>query len=336
MKNIIKRIIIYICIIYFILNFTYIGIQKIIYDEIIEADETKIFYHDDTIEKMMSQEQCLDAYSHLEIINPSFKIGIFAIFIGTIIGLIKSLKENSKVKYILVFILGALVYNLGWTILQYLLIYGGLTGNYRDEFFGIYKNPSMLIIISYIIIYLISIVAIIQINKNKVSQLNKAFKENVEEKKTMKLKINVKKISIFVTTGILILVIILAVRLSYKTSILEKYVDAIDKINIEDKYQITVTKYLKDGTTEVIENYREGKGYILINRMYPSGFVTRYRCLGLALQVQISECAYNNIECYIIDDGFEKIYLQKDTALPLKYEYNDGVVNYYKLEYELK
>ena len=98
-------------------------------------------------------------------------LGIGAIILGIIIGLIISLKENSKAKYLLYCIFAFILYN---GILSTLIIFTEKRFGLRTSFLGTYIECC--IDKRYILYYFIFVAGIVTIilvnNKNKVKELN--------------------------------------------------------------------------------------------------------------------------------------------------------------------
>ena len=111
MKKIFKNVIICICIVYFILSLIYSIIYKGFYEESVAGYEssTSILSGE---EKNSTTAEILEAQSvgRLQILDEIIAISVISIVIGIMIGLLKSIEENSVIKYIVIFVFGFLAY----------------------------------------------------------------------------------------------------------------------------------------------------------------------------------------------------------------------------------
>ena len=110
----------------------------------------------------------------LEIIYFNFKVVISSIVLGTIIALTTLLKEESKIKFILVFILGYMIINLFFSILT---VYIFQNNGVEISFFERYIDAMKYSIIPYISIFIIILLIQKYFLKKKVNELNKIIKK---------------------------------------------------------------------------------------------------------------------------------------------------------------
>lgn len=187
MKNVLKNILICISIIYLLISLVYniffIQIAKETLKTNINAQGLMLegnvtTYEFEDIQKEYTRGGLRQGYENLEILTISAVI-------GTILGLFISLKENSKVKYVLYFIFGNILYNSIW-----LVIITAITNNYLETtengnwFYYLYKsytsvfenNMFIKTFLSYILIYATILIGNIINNKKKVEELNRSLK----------------------------------------------------------------------------------------------------------------------------------------------------------------
>ena len=246
MKKTLKNIIICICIIYFILSLSSLLITK----ELIHEAWLSIMDLQNEDEVTTIRE----GYDKMEsLININLTILGTSTLIGTMLGLLISIKESSIKRYIVYFIVGFVVYSLIWTGVNYLVNLGAENGKYV-KFIGLYQEILKPVIISYIMLYVAVVSGIIIYNKNKVKELNETLnnKDNKIEKEgklqnRIKLKTVIKIVIVMVVLGICIFVAII----TRKTTILIKYCEKIAEINNSNNY------YMKDewGTGGATERY---------------------------------------------------------------------------------
>ena len=167
MKKIFKNIIICICIVYFILSLIYSIIYKGFYEESVAGYEssTSILSGE---EKNSTTAEILEAQSvgRLQILDEIIAISVISIVIGIMIGLLKSIEENSVIKYIVIFVFGFLAY---YMIFKTILILTNKNA-YGVDFWS-YLNIDVMtfvcILVSYVLIYLAGILGIFAVNKIK-------------------------------------------------------------------------------------------------------------------------------------------------------------------------
>ena len=157
MKKTLKNIIICICIIYFILSLSSLLITK----ELIHEQWMTIV----DVLKDNETEPVKSLYIELnKIIDTNLIIVGISALIGTIIGLVISKRESSVTRYIVYFIVGFVLYSFLWIGINYLINLSVGNGKYV-EFIELYKEVLKPVIISYIMLYIVSIVVIIKYNK---------------------------------------------------------------------------------------------------------------------------------------------------------------------------
>ena len=155
MKKTLKNIIICICIIYFILSLSSLLITK----ELIHEQWMTIV----DVLKDNETEPVKSLYIELnKIIDTNLIIVGISALIGTIIGLVISKRESSVTRYIVYFIVGFVLYSFLWIGINYLINLSVGNGKYV-EFIELYKEVLKPVIISYIMLYIVSIVVIINL-----------------------------------------------------------------------------------------------------------------------------------------------------------------------------
>ena len=154
MKKTLKNIIICICIIYFILSLSSLLITK----ELIHEAWLSIMDLQNEDEVTTIKE----GYDKMEsLININLTILGTSTLIGTMLGLLISIKESSIKRYIVYFIVGFVVYSLIWTGVNYLVNLGAENGKYV-KFIGLYQEILKPVIISYIMLYVAVVSGIIK------------------------------------------------------------------------------------------------------------------------------------------------------------------------------
>lgn len=186
MKKILKNIILSIFII-----FTIMSITSIIYNYAISKDAVRNLLVD--LSEGVHQENMyipngmtlqnfikMNYYNGiLDILDQISNIFILSIIIGIIVGLTISVKENSKIKYILYFIFGNILCNIiGGIIVQGIYMkYSGIRFTFFESFYESFTGT----ILIYIILYIFIILIVRLDNKIKVNKLNKELKKNNKE-----------------------------------------------------------------------------------------------------------------------------------------------------------
>lgn len=182
MKKILKNIILSTFIV-----FSIISITSVIYNYAISKDAVKNLLVD--LSQGVHQESMyipngmtlqnfikMNYYNGiLDILDQISNIFILSIIIGTIVGLIICVKENSKIKYILYFIFGNILCNIiGGIIVQGIYMkYTGIRFTFFESYLESFRGTILIYIILYIFIILIGILD----NTIKVKKLNKELKK---------------------------------------------------------------------------------------------------------------------------------------------------------------
>lgn len=356
MKKILKNIVLCICIIYFILSLTYSVIYKGFYEESIAGYEsdTSILSRTDknntTADILM--EHCVGS---LEILDEIIAISIISIVAGGIIGMLKSIEENSIIRYIVIFVFGFLMY---YIICKTILILNNKTA-YGIGFWyylNVDARTLLWISISYILFYLAGILSIFVINKIKVNSLNKTL-VNSTTKVNENLYKNVKRIII----GILIVFCVAFIsNITRKSIILIKYSKKINELsNCNNYYEKKTIKtenqnggydtssqelYCKDGVrvykmgnaqmnfydNEDIKEYflysienkefmklkdDSVKGFYLNDSYFTDSNVRIWGNIVLSLNAKIYSEKLDNKDYYVIQNGNVKNYIDKKTYL---------------------
>ena len=186
MKKILKNIILSIFIIFTIISsisaiYNYIVCQDIVSNLVVDKGEemhteTTSLPNGMTIHKLIKKSYY---NGMLNVLNQMYDIFIISIILGTIVGLIISVKENSKIKYILYFIFGNILCNIiGGIIVQGIYMkYTGIRFTFFESYLESFRGTILIYIISYISIILIGRLD----NKIKVNKLNKELKKNNKE-----------------------------------------------------------------------------------------------------------------------------------------------------------
>lgn len=184
MKKTIKNIIFIVLLIYTIGSFAFmIKAKKDNYNSMILYNQ-KLNLEGNTDYKFSTSEwEYIIRYSsRYEFSCELFELLLGATFVGTILGLIISIKESSKIKYILYFIFGNILYNsILSTIQSIIFIKLNLqsANHFINEFLYNYLNFAFSLndFLKYLI-FVIGIVIIILVNtKTKVKKLNDELKK---------------------------------------------------------------------------------------------------------------------------------------------------------------
>ena len=247
----------------------------------------------------------------IKIINMNLISMIIALIIGGTIALIMSVKENSKIKYILYFIFGNIIFNISWTVIQ-IIIHNSINTFVNLSFIRTYINTTVKTFIPYIIMYLLILYANMLNNKQKVKNLNASLNN---EKVKREFKVNKKAIIIIATIAVIIVVILIGV-LARRTIILIKYSKAINKLVSTENY------YIK--TIQQFKSLEEGK--IVNTEEYMSEF---YYKNGITIEKQYKNTEYKST---IYKDKKDMIIINKDYTI-LQEREDDferrGIYNYY-------
>lgn len=261
MKKILKNMIICIAIVYFVFSIFYNIFAKSIYTEQLQIEEaTNLIYAGDT------------SYfsAVISIINTNLCIILGSIIIGAILGLTISLRENSKIKYILFFIFGNIIFNLVSTIIL-CVIFNNITQFGRLGFIKTYGETTAKTLIPYSLIYFVILYGNILINKNKVKNLNVTLnnQNNDNEDKNINKKEKVKKILKIIIPIIVVIVAIIAIVIGRRVIILRKYSKAI--ADAENNY------YMKVETNYKQEINGETHNYNYIEEIYYKDGISLYK-----------------------------------------------------------
>lgn len=356
MKKTLKNIVVCICIIYFILSLTYSIIYKGFYEESMAGYEsdTSILSKTDKINTTADilMEHCVGS---LEILDEIIAISVISIVAGVIMGMLKSIEENSVIRYIVIFVFGFLMY---YIICKTILVLNNKTA--YGIGFWYYLNVDVKtfvwISISYILFYLAGILSIFVINKIKVNSLNKTL-VNSTTKINENFYKNVKRIII----GILIIFCVVFVsNITRKSIILINYSKKINELsNCNNYYEKKTIKtknqnggydtlnqelYCKDGvriykighaqmdfydnewTKEYflysVENKEfmklkdnSVKGFYLNDSYFTDSNVRIWGNIVLSLNVKIYSEKLEDKDCYVIQNGNVKNYIDKNTYL---------------------
>jgi len=264
MKKSLKNILICLSIIYFIISLCYSMYLKGAYTEqvnaIMENNSSMVLIGDIGLDKF---DGIREYRAKIEIIDINLISMAIALIIGGIIGFIMSVKENSKVKYILYFIIGNIIFNITWTFMQ-IIIHNSVNTIYSLNFIRTYINTTLKTIIPYMIVYILILYANISNNKQRVNNLNASLNN---EKVKKEFKINKKAIIIIIT----ILVIIIATLIGSvgrRTIVLIKYSKVINElVNTENYYVKTVNKIERNEDEEIVNSDEYISDYYYKNGM---------------------------------------------------------------------
>lgn len=343
MKKILKNIIIYTSVIYFILCMIYsIFLKEELKYSILNLkrqDEITSLYGQ-TTEQTMNQEWISFREGQIYILEDNLKYAITAIVIGTFIAILLSSKDNSIVKYILFFILGAIGYNLIWTTIICMINFG--IGNKWIHFLEVFEKPSLKIIISYIPIYIALFLAYIEHKKKQVKELNDTLKDKSKEIKKININIKlVKKIAIIILAIVVIAIIVIGRNLIYKINVINTYCLKNEELQLKQNYYIKKTYKSYDNQIKSIDEifFKDGKMIQYLNQkptnyadsntgkqdfrnvLYPLGVYNYWSNIKLALDVKINSTKINGHNCYKIEYGdMHNYYIEKETGLILRTE----------------
>ena len=312
MKKALKKILIYVTILYFIFSLCYSVYLKGVYTEQLHAVES-------SNESMVLIENIgMDKYdwireyeAKIEIIDMNLISMSIAVIIGGIIGLIMSVKENSKIKYILYFIFGNIIFNITWTVIQ-IFIHNSINTFANLSFIRTYINTTLKTLIPYIIVYALILYANMLNNKQKVKNLNASLNN---EKVKREFKVNKKAIIIIATIAVIIIVILIGM-LARRTIILVKYSKAVNELVSTENYYIKIIQQFKS-----LE-----KGKIVNTEEYMSEY---YYKNGITIEKQYRDTEYKST---IYKDKKDMIIINKDYAILQEREDDferKGIYNYY-------
>lgn len=172
MKNIIKKCCIFTAIIYLVLS-----LVINIYFYVEKSNESASLMQENieqtiTININIANNAYTVGYMNMAKIN--IQIFILSLFLGTVTGLILTRKESSKIKFILIYIFGNILWNILVTLIALILFN---THNLEINFFEMYLKILILNAIPYTITY--SIILIIRAidSKMKIKKLNTTLKK---------------------------------------------------------------------------------------------------------------------------------------------------------------
>lgn len=367
MKNTLKNIFVSISIIFLVLTLSYTLIYKSYRIELIKIfqENSDLYISENTISPKENHINLNNSIIYM--LNTYINLFIISACIGTLIGLFRSVKELSIVKYILFFIFGYLLYSIIWT--EFVVIINKFVGNTHFDRFDLFMSVALIISVSFILIYITIVAGIIFHNKHQVKELNENLKQPKPIKDSFWKKFHLKKILIFI---LIIVVFVFIFVIARKTIILINYSKKMNELyNCENyyyketrtssNYSSSSERLRKDGIilykTDKLINYfdlnnKEGFAYYLkdntvskfsgedfnssishnsnivfTNQFFYDTTVTFWRTFFLSFNVSIDEDIYNGTKCYVIRYGLSQLYLDKNTYLPLQKVYQDNLGN---------
>lgn len=367
MKNTLKNIFVSISIIFLVLTLSYTLIYKSYRIELIKIfqENSDLYISENTISPKENHINLNNSIIYM--LNTYINLFIISACIGTLIGLFRSVKELSIVKYILFFIFGYLLYSIIWT--EFVVIINKFVGNTHFDRFDLFMSVALIISVSFILIYITIVAGIIFHNKHQVKELNENLKQPKPIKNSFWKKFHLKKILIFI---LIIAVFVFVFVIGRKTVILINYSKKMNELyNCENyyyketrtssNYSSSSERWRKDGIilykTDKLINYfdlnnKEGFAYYLkdntvskfsgedfefsishnsyivfTNQFFYDTTVTFWRTFFLSFNVSIDEDIYNGTKCYVIKYGLSQLYLDKNTYLPLQKVYQDNLGN---------
>ena len=367
MKNTLKNIFVSISIIFLVLTLSYTLIYKSYRIELIKIfqENSDLYISENTISPKENHINLNNSIIYM--LNTYINLFIISACIGTLIGLFRSVKELSIVKYILFFIFGYLLYSIIWT--EFVVIINKFVGNTHFDRFDLFMSVALIISVSFILIYITIVAGIIFHNKHQVKELNENLKQPKPIKNSFWKKFHLKKILIFI---LIIAVFVFVFVIGRKTVILINYSKKMNELSNCENYYYKETRtssnysssserWRKDGIilykTDKLINYfdlnnKEGFAYYLkdntvskfsgedfnssishnsnivfTNQFFYDTTVTFWRTFFLSFDVSIDEDIYNGTKCYVIKYGLSQLYLDKNTHLPLQKVYQDNLGN---------
>ncbi len=251
MKKTLKNIVISIAIIYLILSIVYTIFNSGITQENIEISmhQKETFFN----EQKISINQLNQSYGYGMLHVAGYHVWFFILsgILGTLIGSLLSLKENSKAKYILFFILCDAIYTFIWVLIESMLfkVYGAMTQMYLVSYIEAVKRYFL----SYIFVYALLVTATIVVNKYKVKVLNESLKmQKTQNKKlskfqiTQKQKKNLMKATVVLT---ILVVIIVGCIITKKSLVLIHYAEKVNEIENCDNFIRVSTDFKEENGT---------------------------------------------------------------------------------------
>ena len=181
MKNFIRRSIVLGCIIYlllsFIINISFMinsnsQLKELEFRDQNELKEETVGIPKDTSVANLIQ---MNYYSgRLEIVYHHFEVMTIAIFLGIFISMVIILKENSKIKFVLFFIIGNIIFNLFCTsITLFVFQSNGIELDFIEKYINITEHT----FIAYTIIYCIFLMIAFLDMKVKIKKINESIKK---------------------------------------------------------------------------------------------------------------------------------------------------------------
>lgn len=370
MKRTLRNIIICICIVYFVLSIVNTIVFTGYYNEELEGyDENFIWISsNEKYKEVELQKQYVKG--QLNILNDNTNIIIVSVVFGFMIGLLISQRENIIIRYIVVFILGYLLYCVLWTFIT-ILVNKSVSDVISNNFIEIYYNTLPKMLGSYIMFYLAGLIVIIFRNKISVQSLNAILKNPANEQNSEKIFKMIKRTLISILILMLLIFIGNTIR---ETVILINYSKKVNEISNYNNYYIKEEckddsgekdieeRYYKDGVfirkfndsliysnenSDEILSYNFLKkdavvelpdsflaDFYKIRNVYWNGTgVRRWRSLLLTFNVNVYLEEYNGKHCYVIEQYSNKTYIDKESYLIVKRVLITGQEYYYTYEF---
>ncbi len=253
MKKTLKNIVACIAIIYLILSIVYTIFSMGLTQENIEISkqERETFFNEQKIS--INQLNQNYRYGMQHVCSYHIWFMILSSVIGTSIGCLISLKENSKVKYVLFFILGNVMYTFIWIFIESMLFkaYGAMTQIYFFSYIEAVKRYFL----SYVFVYALLVTATIIVNKYKVKVLNETLKmQKTQNRKLSKFHITQKqKKNLMKATVVLVIlaVIIVGGIITKKSLVLIHYAKKVNEIENCDNFIRVSTEFNEENGTTI-------------------------------------------------------------------------------------
>lgn len=342
MKKSLIRTIIIISIIYTIISSFYTIFYKAITQEnmeIIEVMERTAY--NVTLETNTKKQIGIEQRKIIEMLDINISLIIISIILGIIINLIIEAKENIKIKYILYFIFGNIIYNIFWMgMVHFIIGYPMSTYNIINKYIDTMKS----VFIPYVLLYIIFIVVNILINKSRVNELNETLNGKAENKKKKYI----------INTIIIILSIVLLVFIFYigiKSYVLIKHSSAIEEFNKNKNYYVEEifenskrNYYYKDGVLKeksgesiYYYNAKENKSISVLernkalilegsvntpfnikpvyNHLFGDSSKRIWSNIIMSFNIKLNSEKIDGISYYVIERDSQKFYIDKETFL---------------------
>lgn len=343
MKKAVIRTIVIISVIYIIISSIYTFFYKAVAQEQLQIMEDSLdSIYNETFETRVREQNIINQRKTIEMLDINISILIVSIVLGTVINLIIEAKENSKIKYILYFIFGNIIYNILWMGIVYIIM--GLPIRVYS-FINAYLSTMKTVFLPYVLLYIMFIIINILINKSKVNRLNETLKGNKENKKKKYIK---HTIIVLVT----IILVFFLFNIASKSYVLIKYSEAIESFNKNENYcveEIFSTNsrriyYYKDGVLkeksgenelyynekeqQSINIFKENKALISSERLFTS-FYTKpvynhffgddskriWSNIVMSFNVNLKIEEIDGTPYYVLEKGTQKFYIDKETFL---------------------